>query len=371
MRVPTKIINLMGGEKQAGGACFDLVNNLYVSYNDVNKLVKVNFSDPFPGASSVMFSANALGYEDFCTVRSQTFYYGALVDQGIIFLLKNGEVVHKSLRTFQETRWPANSSGESIPYPSTAPYPPLRGASGIEYHDDALFVTMPQYNQVWKVALVTLAKIAEYPMGVPIDTPYPPAALSWDGVNTRWATIDPVKGDIVYGDALDFHEGGRERYTYGIFGDCFTGDIAWAKTALPGYPGKDFFVTAFKNQITAFMEPWYKLYEVNDNTGEIREVDGINYDNVEVGGQEIKHLRLENMTPTLRQGMVIGIVPDPTITADDDLHLSISPAGPWSKTIALGDFPGLATVDLWMRFYPSVGTIRGVYNVQLSIDFGD
>ena len=369
MRVPTKSIVLMGGNHTVGGVCFDHDINLYIAYNDVNKLVKMHFADPYPGPNSVQFSMNALGYLPYCEVRSMTYYYSTRIDKGIIMLLKNGEIWHKSLSTFQEVRWPANPDGTSLAYPETAPYPPGLGASGIEYYNDAVYLTYPQFNKVRKLAVLTLSPIATYPMGVPTDTPYPPAAVSWDGVNTRWVTIDPVKGDIVYGNQFDFAEGGREKYTYGIFNECFEGDIAWSKTAIPTAPTKDYFVIGFKNKVTAFMEPWYKLYTVNDFTGIIEEVDGVLFDNVEVGEMVVKHLRIENMTNTLRQAMTMGIVPDATISADDDMGISLSPTGPWHNQISMGDFPGLATLDFYMRYFPAVNTERGIYTVQLAINF--
>jgi len=369
VRVPTKSIVLMGGHHLVGGVCFDLDLNLYVAYNSVNKLVKIDFSDPYPGPDSILMSMNALGYVPHLEIESMTYYYSNIIDEGIIMLLKNGEVWHKSLIDFRETRWPCNPDGTPIPYPETAPYPPCLGAAGIEYHDGHVFLTFPQFNRVTKMAIRTLNPVAHYQTGVPMETPYPPTGISWDGVNSRWITIDPVKGDLVYGNPFDFTEGGREKYTYTVYNDCFDGDLAWSKGAIPFAAGKDFFVVAYKDKVTAFMEPWYRLFSVNDFTGVVEPIDGVLFDNVDVGDMVVKHLRLENMSNSMRQALTLSIVPDIHISADDDILLSISPTGPWYSQLLLGDFVGLGILDFYMRYYPGPGTQRGVYTVQLALNY--
>lgn len=361
MRIASKVLNLMGNRYAYGGVALDSSNVLYVVVNEANKLVAVDLTDASAGPDCIQFSTNALGYDTFCEVRSITVLNHVSYAKSIIMLLKNGEVWRKEIGSKAEEKW--------VDPAWTYPYPQCRGASGIEYYDGALFVTFPQLNIVKKLSLQTLQLIAEFPLGQTADSPYPPAAISYDGVNARWVTIDPVKGDIVYGNAIDFQEAGRERYTYEIYNRCFDGDIAWSRSALPATPGHDFFVICVDKKVVVFTEPWYKLYEVNDSTGTYQEVDGVLFDNTEVGEEVKKHFRIENLTDRLRQGLTITLTENPAIYADDYLHLSLSSTGPWTKTIEAGDLNGNAVVDFYMRFYPQMSVELGTFVVELVLDW--
>lgn len=361
MRIATKILNIMGNTCPYGGVALDTDNILYAVVNGANKLVAVDLTDSRPGPDCIRYSMNAFGYDTFCEVRSITVLDHSAYNKSVLMLLKNGEIWRKDLTDNSETKWED---------PAWAfPYPQCRGASGIEYHDGALYVTFPQANAVKKLSLQTLQVVAEYPLGVTADSPYPPAAISFDGVNDRWVTVDPVKGDIVYGNALDFQEAGRERYTYNIYNRCFDGDIAWSKSALPSMAGHDFFVLCSENRIILFTEPWYKLYEVDDFTGVYTEVDGILFDNTEIGENVRKHLRLENMTDRLREGLTISLTDNPATTVDDYLHLSLASTGPWEKLIEAGDLSGHGVIDFYMRFYPQTGVDLGTFTVDLLLDW--
>ncbi len=361
MRVASKLFNLMGNRYKHGGVALDASNTLYVVVNEVNKLVAIDLVSSYIGPDAIKYSANAFGYAPYCEVQSITVLDHPSYNLSILMLLENGEIWRKDLVTKEEEKW------EDPAW--THPYPQCQGAAAIEYYDEALYVAFPQYNSVQKRALGLLHMLTEYSMGVTSDSPYPPTALSYDRVNDRWITIDPVKGDIVYGNRHSFLEAGRERYTYGIYNRCFMGDIAWAKTALPDLPGHDFFVLCVDNLAILFREPWYKLYEVDDFTGTYTEIDGILFDNAEVGENLTKHLRIENLSDRLRQGLTLTVTDDPRISADDYIHLALNSAGPWEKTIEVGDLNGYAVVDFYIRFFPSTSVELGTFSVDLVIDW--
>lgn len=361
MRVASKQITLMGGNYTLGGVALSLDNKLFVVVNEANKLVCLDFTDPKPGPDAILYSTNAFGYAPFCNVRSITYMGTTGYNPSVIMLLENGEIWQKDLTTKEEIKW----ADPAWAYP----YPQCRGAAGIEFQAGAIYVAFPQKNVVQKLSLGTLQLLAEYSMGLPSSTSYPPTALTKDNVTDRWVTIDPVKGDIVYGNPLDFTETSRERYTYGIYNTCFNGDIAWAKTALPSAPDKDFFVVAVGKQLIVFTEPWYKLYEVDDVLATYKEVDGILFDNAEVGEDLKRHLRLENKTDRLRQGMTITVQDDPTRAVDDALTLSTTPVGPWARSISVGDLSANGVKDFYLRFFPQSNVELGTFTVQLVIDW--
>lgn len=361
MRVASKVFNLMGNKYKYGGVALDSNNILYVVVNEANKLVAINLVDSYIGPDAIKFSTNAFGYAPYCEVESITVLDSPLYNFSILMLLKNGEIWRKDLSTKEEEKWadPAWSW----------PHAQCRGASAIEYYDGSLYAAFPQFNVVRKLAIPTLQVLAEYPLGVTSDSPYPPTALSYDGVNDRWITIDPVKGDLVYGNRFSFQEAGRERYTYGIYNRCFDGDLAWSKSSLPDLPGHDFFVICVENMVMLFREPWYKMYQVDDFTGVYTEIDGVLFDNAEIHENMTKHLRIENVTDRLRQGMTISLTDNPMVTADDYLHVSLTPAGPWEKSISVGDVNGYGVVDFYIRFFPQATVELGTFMVELVVDW--
>jgi len=363
----------MGSKYEYGGVALDNRNRLYVVVNGINKLYCINVEDPRPGPDAILFSTNAFGYADFCEVRSITWMDSVSYNPSIVMLLKNGEVWRKDLMNWESEHW--------FDTAWTMPFPKCRGATGIEYYNEAIYLTFPEFNQVRKMSLSTLQDIAQYRTGVPTDMPYAPGGITVDRVTGRWAILDTVRGDIVYHDLFDFNEGARERYTYGLYNQHFSGDIAWSKVPLPHSPGKDFFVLAYNIQgnyetcctpegrLVLYGTAWFKLYEVDDFTGTMTEISGVLLDNVEAGQCAVKHLRLENMTDFVHRALTISIADDPRITADDYLHLSLSPVGPWTRTIEAGDVPGHGYVDFWIRYFPQVGVEAGSFVVQLVLDF--
>lgn len=353
MRTPVKGIALMGNRYKYGGICLTNQNELFITSNGCNKMACYDLL-----SDAVMWSTNALGYADFCEVQSQCYLEAAAYHPSIVMLLKNGEVWRKDLVDFTEERWGRDASDT----------PECRGASGIEYKDNALFVTFPQFNMVRKLALKSLEVVAQGNTGIPTQSPFPPAAISWDGVGNRFVLIDPVKGDLVYIDS-DFKELGRERYTYEIYNRCFDGDLAWSKAALPSEPGKDYFIACVDNLILQYGEPWYKLWEVDDLTGTAVEIEALILDNVEVGENVVKHLRLDNKTDMQKHALTISITDDPTIMADDRTWLSKTQVGPWEKTISLGDVAGHAVSDFFVRFHPQFGIDLGTFAIELVVDY--
>jgi len=361
MRVASKLFNIMGNRYKYGGVALDSANTLYIVVNEANKLVAIDLAASYMGPDAIKYSTNAFGYAAFCEVRSITVLDDPAYNFSILMLLQNGEVWRKDLVTKDEEKW-EDPAWDYF-------YSQWRGAAAIEYYNGAIYGAFPQHNIVRKCALGTLNTIAEYPLGITSDSPYPPVALTYDGVNDRWITVDPVKGDLVYGNRLNFQEAGRERYTYGIYNRCFDGDLAWSRAALPDLPGQDFAVMCVENMVILFREPWYKLYEVDDFTGVYTELDGILFDNAEVGENLTKHLRIENLSDRLRQGLTLTITDDPRITADDYLHLSLTPAGPWEKTIEVGDLNGYGVVDFYIRFFPATQVELGTFSVDLVVDW--
>lgn len=353
MRTPVKGIALMGNRYKYGGVTLSPYNELFIAVNECNKLVCYDLM-----ADAIMWSANALGYAPFCEVKAHCYMNSAAYNPSIIMLLMNGEVWRKDLVTFEEQLW--GNTGTQ--------YPECRGGSGIEYDSDTLVVTFPQFNMIRRLSLGTLQPIAEYSTGVPTESPYPPAAISKDHIHNRWVAIDPVKGDLVYLDT-DFKEIGRERYTYGIYNRCFDGDIAWSKTALDSNPGVDFFVACVDKEMYLYGEPWYTMWEVNDLTGTAVEIESLVLDNVEVNENVIKHLRLDNMTDMQRNALTISVTNDPTISADDRVWIAESPAGPWLKTLELGDISGKSSSEFFVRFHPQYGIELGTFAVEFVIDY--
>lgn len=353
MRTPVKGIALMGNRYNYGGLCLTSKNELFVVTNGCNKLACYDLL-----ADAIMWSANALGYAPFCEVQSICYLDAAAYHPSIVMLLKNGEVWRKDLVDFTEEKW-----GDPL-----SDFPECRGASGVEYKDNSLWVTFPQFNMIRKLALGTLAVVDQGYTGVPTQSPYPPAAISWDGVNGRFVVIDPVKGDLVYLTDT-FSEVGRERYTYEIYNRCFDGDITWSRVPLPSEPGKDFFLACVDSLILQYGEPWYKLYEVDDLTGTAVEIEAIIMDNVEVGENVVKHMRLDNKTDLMRQAITISVTDDPKIMADDRTWLSATQVGPWDKTISLGDVSGHSVVDFFVRFHPEYGIDLGTFAVELVVDY--
>lgn len=354
MKTPTKGISLMGNRYTYGGVCLNANNELFVTANGCNKLICYdNIAD------AIMWSANALGYAPACEIQSQCFLSTPAYNPSLVFLLKNGEVWRKDLVDFTEERW-----GDL-----TAEVPECRGASGIEFLNNSLYVTFPQFNCVRRLAIQTLGFVSQASTGVPTMSPYPPAAISYDGVNDRFALIDPVKGDLVYVDTSTFNEIGRERYTFDIYNRCFDGDLAFGKIALPAAPGKDYFITCVDSHILQYSEPWYDLYEIDDLTGTSVQVDAIIMDNVEVGENVIKHYQLKNRTPIIKQAVTISVTEDPTIMADDRTWVSASQTGPWEKTVNLGDVAGNVATDFYLRFHPQYGIDLGSFSVELIVDY--
>lgn len=200
-------------------------------------------------------------------------------------------------------------------------------------------------------------------------SPYPPAAISYDGVTGRFALVDPVKGDVVFVDPTTFNEVGRERYTFDIYNRCFDGDLTFSRVALPSEPGKNYFITCVESHILQYTEPWYDLYEVDDMTGTRVRVDAIIMDNVEVGENVIKHYQLYNRTSIIKQALTISVTDDPTIMADDRTWVSASGTGPWEKTVNLGDVSGLSVIDFYLRFHPQYGIDLGSFSVELVVDY--
>lgn len=352
----------MGSKYKFGGVAIDRQNNLYVCVNTVNKLYAINLKSTSPGPDSILFSTNAIGYANFCNVRSMTWMDSTAYNESVIFLLDNGEVWQKDLTTFELTQW----KDPAWTYPTAK----CIGATGIEYYNEAIFLTFPEHNCVRKLSLSTLQNVAEYKLGIPTDMPYAPGALSVDEVTGRWVIVDSVRGDLVYCDLHDFQEGARERYTYGIYGTCFAGDIAWSKVPLSAAsPNKDYFVLCSETMLVQYGEPWFKLYEVNDATGTYTEVHGIMFDNIEIDEDCIKHYRLENTTTAIHKALTLSLPGSDLITADDYMWISLSPVGPWTKIIECGDMPGNGIVDFYIRFFPQNQAELGSFIVDLIIDY--
>lgn len=346
----------MGNRYPYGGICLNSTNELYVAVNGCNKLVCYdNIAD------AILWSANALGYAPFCEIQSMCYLETPAYNPSVVYLLKNGEVWRKDLQDFTEEKW-GNPDAE---------IPECRGASGIEFLNNSLYVTFPQFNCIRRLGLGTqqLGMISQGFTGVPTQSPYPPAAISYDGINGRFAVIDPVKGDLVYLDTDTFDEVGRERYTFDIYNRCFDGDLAFGKIPLPAAPGKDYFLTCVDSHILQYAEPWYDLYEVDDLTGTMVQIDAVIMDNVEVGENVIKHYQIKNRTGVIKQALTISITEDPTIMADDRTWLSASQTGPWEKTIVLGDVAGNASIDFYVRFHPQYGIDLGSFTVELVVDY--
>lgn len=353
MRTPVKGIAIMGNRYEYGGICLTPSQELFIVSNGTNKVACYDLL-----ADAILWSANAFGYADFCEVRSLCYLDSPAYSPSLIYLLKNGEVWRKDLTDFTEEKWGKDLSD----------IPECRGASGIEYLNGSLYVTFPQFNLVRRMALKTLDTVAEGYTGVPTDSPYPPAAISWDAVNSRFCCVDPVKGDLVYLDT-NLDEIGRERYTFEFYNRCFNGDIAWSKTALPSQPGHDFFVACIENNILLYMEPWYRLWEIDDITGTAVAIEAIVLDNVEVGENIIKHIRIENPTTLQRSAATVSVTDDPTILADDKTWLSTSQVGPWEKSVELGDIPPSGSADFWVRFHPDYGIDLGTFAIELVVDY--
>lgn len=353
MRTPVKGIALMGNRYEYGGICLTPTQELFIVSNGTNKVACYDLL-----SDAVLWSANAFGYANFCEVRGLCYLDSAAYNPSLIYLLKNGEVWRKDLSDFTEEKWGKGATD----------IPECRGASGIEYHNGSLYVTFPQFNMVRRMALNTLDVIAQGYTGVPTDSPYPPAAISWDAVNSRFACIDPVKGDIVYLDE-NLDEIGRERYTFEFYNRCFDGDIAWSKAALPNQPGRDFFVACIENHILLYMEPWYRLWEIDDITGTATAIEAIVLDNVEVGENIIKHIRIENPTALERHNAVVSVTNDPTMMADDRTWVGASQVGPWGKSVELGDVMPSSSADFWVRFHPDDSVDLGTFSIELVVDY--
>lgn len=357
MKVPSRVYSLIDGQQTVGGVTTSPDHKLYIVYNSCNKLVCIDLL-----TEEILYSANAFSYAPHCEVKSIAFIHNDDIAPSIIMLLKDGTVWIKSLVTFQESLWYNPADDTAIP---------CKGASGIEYFNGYLYVSFPQYNQVTKMNLVTLEAIYSFNTGSPDNTPFPPNGVTYDVIEDMFILIDACKGQLVYVNPITFHEIRRESYIHQLSYTYYEGDIAASKNSSAPLGGT-YLILGIGTYVALNSEAWYKLYQVNDLTGVITEVNLIDFENTTVNSEDKIHFRIVNQTTATKTALTLSIIGDPAQNnALQWLHLSQIDSGPWVNPLVCGDLASLAQVDFWVRFFPQNSLSLGAFLSSLVIQYGD
>lgn len=356
MKTLHKAITLMGGKHSIGGVAMVAEHVLAICYNSINRIVVMNLT-----TDTINMSMQAVAFADYCEVESMTYINHSSVAQGLLLLLKNGEVWHKSLSDMAETKW------------GTLTIPECRGATAIEYFDGALYAAFAKDNKFRKLTLQTLNTISSYTAGVRGGSAdpsfYAPEALAYDPVLGSFVSVDPVKGELIWMTAVDFIETAYERYVYHVYNTFFKGDLAMGLSNLPGV-GEPYFAISFGTELGIYSNPWYQLYEINDLSGQITAVSAPTFNDTPAGYELVKHFRIVNTSAILRQGVTISVANDLEHNVDEALTVSATGgAGTWDRSCLLGDIAGGGHTDFWMRFYPQTTTEIGTFAVEIIIDY--
>lgn len=357
MRVPSRVYSLIDGKQTVGGVTTSPDHKLFIVYNSCNKLVCIDLL-----TEEVLYSANAFSYAPYCEVKSIAYIANEDFAPSIIMLLKDGTVWIKSLTTFQENLWYNPADETEIP---------CKGASGIEYYNNFIYLTYPQRNQVTKTKLVTLDPIYSFNTGNPDSTYFPPNGIAFDVVEDMFILVDPCKGHLVYVNPITFHEVRRESYIHQLSYAYFNGDIAACKNSSAPLGGK-YLIIGIDTYVALNAEAWYKLYLVNDLTGTLTEINLVDFENTTVNEEDKLHLRLVNQTTLTKTALTLSIIGSPEQNnALEWLHLSDASSGPWVNPLLCGDLPSLGHTDFWIRFFPQNSLSLGAFLSSLVIQYGD
>lgn len=356
MKSLAKVIPLMGGRHTIGGVAIMPNHLLAICYNSVNRLVIYDLK-----TDTIVSSMQALSFADYCETVSLTYINHPSQPEGFCFLLANGEVWHKALSTGAETRW------------GVTQVPECKGASAIEYWNGSLYAAFEKDNKIRSLVLGSLNTITVYSTGIRGGSvnpaPYAPVALSYDGIIGAFVAIDPVKGEMLWMNTSDFTESAYERYIYHVYNNFFRGDLAMSRELFPAF-NAGYFIIAEGTSLAMYTDAWYKLYEVDDLSGQTTEVNAMTFNDTPAGQELVKHYRLQNVTNILRSAVTITVANDLEHNVDETLTLSSTgQAGSWARQTAVGDIAGMTHKDFWVRFFPQTTTEIGTFAVEIVVDY--